>query len=168
MKKIIALAVLAACATAASAGDYYIGADVGTGKWTSVSLSDTSYGLFGGYKLNESIDIELGYRNLLNKSATSGSASANLKVASWQASGVFKLPLSTDFNFYARLGLNSIRLNASASYPGYNQTGSANETKLLAGLGISYNISKEVGLRAEFQKQASDVQSLTVGATFAF
>jgi len=65
---------------------------------------------------------------------------------------------------YGRLGVNRIEAKATAG----GNSAKDSTTKALFGIGLRYAVSKEFGLRAEFQKPESSTNVLTVGADIRF
>lgn len=170
MKKLMALAMAAAFAAPAFAGDFYAGADVGRNKFSDsgVSVTKTGLAVFGGYKLNENVSLEAGYRSLMKESASQGSESVTVDLYALQFSGVFSAPVSNELSLYGRLGLNSLRGDVTYKNGSTTINDGGNETKLLWGVGASYAFSKDVSLRVEFQKPVKEIQILSVGVKFAF
>ncbi|MDT9000668.1 outer membrane beta-barrel protein [Paucibacter sp. APW11] len=170
MKKLMALAMAAALAAPAFAGDYYAGADIGRNRFSDadVSINRTGIALFGGYKLNETVAFEAGYRSLVNDDYRDKTSSVNIKLYALQLSAVFSAPVATDFAIYGRLGLNNIRGSISGTDEGDKFDLSGNRTKALFGFGGSYAFSKDVALRVEFQKPIKEVSVLSAGVQFNF
>jgi len=170
MKKLMALAMAAAFAAPAFAGDFYAGADIGRNRFSQdgVSFNKTGLAVFGGYKMNDTISLEAGYRSLLKESASQGSVSASVDLYALQFSGVFSAPVSNEFSVFGRLGLNSLRGDVKIKDGNTTYSDSGNETKFLWGIGASYAFSKDVALRVEFQKPVKEIQVLSVGVKFNF
>jgi OOP family OmpA-OmpF porin len=167
MKKLLALALIAACAAPAmAANDFYIGADLGSSRVTDDGLkfTGTSYALFAGYNFTQAFAVEAGYRSLGSDTLKVGAANVDLSAYSVQLSMIGSLALSKEFSMFARLGVNSI--HSEAKFAGSKISDS--ETKALLGLGARYAISPQFGLRAEYQKQASNASSLSAGVDFSF
>lgn len=172
----MALAMAAASAAPAFAGDFYVGGDIGRSKVnggsetigsTTVTMTywkDTTCSIFGGYTISENIALEVGYRSQGKTTMSVDSKTVDMKGSALQFSMVASMPVATDFSIYGRLGFN--RVKATASYAG--NSASDSESKALVGFGARYAISKEAGVRAELQKLASDVSALTVGVDFKF
>jgi OOP family OmpA-OmpF porin len=170
MKKIIALAAIAALSTVAQANGFYIGGDVGKSRLSDAGISDkdTSYSIFGGYSYTDTVAFELGYRDLYNKSAKAAGVTGKGTVSAVQLSALLSAPINTDFSVYGRLGVNYIRSKGKISSIGYSMNAKGSDTRALFGVGARYALSKEFGLRAEFQKPASNVKVLTFGADYRF
>ena len=163
MKNIIALALAATLAAPAfAASDFYIGGDVGQTRISEGGLKFKSTGasIYGGYQLTSNIAIEAGYRNLGSDTV----AGVKIKGSALQASALFLAPLSTDFSLFGRLGVNRVEAKASAA----GQSFKDNETKAFFGFGGRYAVSKQVGLRVEFQQPEQDVKVFSAGIDFRF
>lgn len=166
MKKIIALAAIAALSTVAQADGFYIGGDVGKSRISDDGLKfkGTSYALFGGYQFSDNIAAEVGYRNLGKDTITFRNVPMTLKGNALQVSAVLSAPLGSDFSVFGRLGVNRVEGKASSGNVRFKDS----DTNALIGFGARYAISKEFGLRAEFQKPDSDTQVFTFGADYRF
>nr|WP_316644084.1 outer membrane beta-barrel protein [uncultured Roseateles sp.] len=166
MKKIIVLALAAACAAPVLAADFYVGADVGRNRFDDegLKLNKTGASVFGGYVVNDNIAIEAGYRRLVNGTATFGATKVDIDAHALQLSGVFSTPVATNLSLFGRLGINSLKVKASSNIGG----GSDSQTKALFGVGARYAVSPQVGLRVEFQKPASDFSVISAGVDFRF
>ncbi|WP_349741888.1 outer membrane beta-barrel protein [Roseateles cavernae] len=166
MKNIIALALVATLSTAAQAEGFYIGADVGQTRISEqgAKFKDTGLNLYGGYQFSENIAAEAGYRTLGKDTVSVFNVPVTVKGSALQLSAVLSAPLGTDFSVFGRVGVNRIEVKASAQ----GQRDKDSETKALFGFGARYAVSKQVGLRAEFQKPASDVKVFSAGIDFRF
>lgn len=159
MKKILALALVAGFSLPALAGDYYVGADLARTRVSDADVSGNGGSLFGGYRYNDHLGVELGYRRLLSKTVTEMNVPVKVKADAVQLSALGYVPLSTDLALFGRLGVNRIEIEGSAG--GFRAKDS--DTKLLAGIGMAYDLSKAVALRLEFQKPASDARVFAAG-----
>ncbi|QPF75549.1 porin family protein [Roseateles sp. DAIF2] len=162
MKKIIALAIVAALSTAAQAEGFYVGTDVGQTRFKAEDTTFKSNGvnLYGGYLLNDNVSFEAGWRSL----GSDTQFGDKLKGSALQASVLLSAPLSNSFSLFGRLGVS--RVESKVTGPGLNEKDS--ETKGLVGFGARYAINKQIGLRAEFQKPHPDVKLISVGVDYRF
>ena len=173
-KKIVAAAALAIVASTAAAADgpgFYIGADVGS---TEVDIdnfgdfdfddSDSGYGVFAGYQVNQTFAIEATYRRLSDIDVGFTGGSANLKSEQLGLSAIAGLPLTTNLSLYGRLGYNRIDLKAS----GPLGTREDDESGVLYGVGLGYAFSPAVSARIEVQRPASDLTNISAGLSFKF
>mgnify|MGYP000848929514 CR=1 FL=1 len=127
--------------------------------------SDTAYKLIVGYKFNPYFAVEGGYTNLgkfdyryTGTGALAGDAGkAKYKADAWHASAVGILPFAERFSLFGKLGLaatnakNSWDVNAPAL--GLVDSGSERKsrTNLLYGVGLGYDVTKNVNVRAEYE-----------------
>lgn len=165
-KKMMALGIAALLSAPAFAGDFYAGADLGR---TRINVDGTNFtatggSIYGGYQLNSNIAFEAGYRGFGNSTETFSGVRVKVEGSALQASALYSVPLSNEFSLFGRLGLNRVEAKASSGGVSIKD----HDTKGLFGLGARYAVSKEVGLRAEFQKPDSDVKIFTIGADFRF
>lgn len=154
----------------------YVGASVGQGEQkfdcasgTTCDRKDTAWRLFGGYRFHPNFSAELGY-------ATLGSAkfgSADVETNAWDLSGLGAFPLGNQFSLFGRLGAYHATTDVSGA-------GSASEDKngLTYGLGAQFDLNRNLGLRAEWQRyrkvgggdlgQEANADLLSVGALWHF
>ena len=132
MKKVfIATAILAACASAPTAAQMYVGAGVGASR---TDTDETSYKLYGGYQFNPTWGAELAYNDL--------GRYRNANIESWTLAGVGTLPLGAQWSLLGKLGLAANRTRFA---------GTTNYKDLLVGVGVGYSFSKQFGLRLEYE-----------------
>lgn len=181
MKSVIFAGVLAVASIGAHAGDFYVLGDIGKSKLevrdddATYSKTDTMFDIGAGYGFNENFAVEFAYRDLGKLSESDEFASASLELTSLQVSGLGKLPVNDALYFYGRMGLAqlsadySLKINSS---PQINDSGSRKKTKVLVGLGLGYDVTSAVSLRAEYIRHTKweDVtfSSLSLGATYSF
>lgn len=171
----------------------YLGASIGQSMFSDsckdeadVVLSscddkDTGFKVFGGYMFNPNFGVEFGYVNL-GEVAASGTFlgtpfTAAIETTGFTAHAVGALPLNEQFSLLGKLGL--IRWDADAGVSAGGVSGSVSEdgTDFALALGAQYNISRSVGVRAEWdfykdlgnnETGEDDVQLLSVGIVFSF
>lgn len=167
MKKLMALAMAAAFAAPAFAADaFYVGADIARTRISDdgVKLNATGGAVFAGYQFNETFGLELGYRNFGSDSVTIANTKVDVKGNALQLSVLGSLPLNKEFSVFGRLGVNRVEAKATAG----NGSAKESDTKALIGVGLRYAVSKEFGLRVEFQKPESNTNVLSIGADIRF
>lgn len=165
IKQFTAAVLLAATSFTASAADlpkFYVGGDVGSTKITAEDgiPSETSYGVFAGYNINDNFAIEAGYRRLGKWTGPGGSVDVKQAALSVLAFA----PVADHFAVYGRLGYN--RLSGSTSVNDIGDLGHENDA--LFGLGVSYEFSKQITGRVEFQRPASGMHNINIGVAFNF
>ncbi|MFY7854805.1 MAG: outer membrane beta-barrel protein [Rubrivivax sp.] len=167
MKKLLALAAIGLVTSlpaAANTAGLVFGVDFGKTSVSGLDVDGNGFGLYGGYRFNESIAVEVGYRHLFKETVREFGVPVELKATSVQASVVGYLPLGNDFSLFGRLGYNELKAKAGAS--GRSATGDQSGT--LYGIGAEYDVNKNVAIRFEFQKPASDTRVVLLGAKFSF
>lgn len=167
----------ALAADVASASAWYLGAGAGqskaklddssinavlTGAGVTAATKDEtdfSYKLFAGYQINRYFAVEGGYFNLGEYSFTTTTASAktligsmkNHRGANLDVLGI--LPLGDKFSLFARLGVQSSKtsdLFGGTAVAGFAP--SKNKTDYKAGAGAEFDFTKNVGVRAEWER----------------
>jgi len=134
----------------------------------SCSIKDTSTGakLFGGYEFNKYVAAEVGYVDLgkftISASGTlivppvAGTANGTNKASGFSVDAVGTWPITPEFGVLGRIGVFRWTLDASASVSGGGASGSSSDkpsgTGADFGVGAKYDFTKNVGVRAEFQR----------------
>ena len=135
---------------------------------------DTAWKILGGYQLNRMLGIELGYTDLGEVSARGPGGTANVESTALELVGVAGFPIGERFSLYGKAGVYRGETDASGT-----AIGSASETNndLTFGFGARFDLSRNVALRAEWQRYAdmgggaigeADVDVLSIGALFRF
>jgi OmpA-OmpF porin, OOP family len=132
---------------------FYIGAEVGN---TDLDGADDDIGFkfLGGYQFHRNIAAELGYGLLYDKGG------AEVKALELVAVGMF--PIANQFSLIGKLGLANVDVEVAGS--------SDDKTELTWGLGVQYDFSRNLGVRALWQRYETDnaVDFLAVGVTWKF
>jgi OOP family OmpA-OmpF porin len=188
----VTLFIGASAAQAADDPAWYVGAGVGrtdvkrASSWSSqtdaallssgvtsstlIDSHDTAWKLFGGYQFNEFIAAEAGFYRLgdFNGVTTiSAPAPASVVGGSWDVkavsiSAVATYPIVNRFGLLFKAGLAASRLEVNVSAP----TGfSRSETRVqpLLGLGVKFDVTKNIGLRGEFERFVNVGDGSTTG-----
>lgn len=177
MKKIALAALLAASFGGASA-QVYVGGGFGPSHVNldcpailgSCDTSDTGYKLYGGYKLNPAVALEVAYVDFGKAKFTGGSLAAD----GFLINAAFRHNFTRELNGVARLGVAALDTKLSGPRViGGSQTDSS--TKLYFGLGAEYALQKNFKLTAgadftsaEFQGDSGAVRLLSIGAQYDF
>jgi hypothetical protein len=185
MKKIIVIAALAALSSSAIAQSFkpgfYAGAEIGVAKvddeaqalannlvsevgGSASVIQDTSVAvgrIFAGYKLNENVDLELGYFSSGDAESrfsgvTRGAQAYNglftLSVTGIDYSALLRPSISSGFNnAFLRVGGHSSKseLVLSGSALVNSQTIKQSGTGMLFGAGYDFNVTKTVDVRVQ-------------------
>jgi OmpA-OmpF porin, OOP family len=193
--KVLVAALLGAAVMAAPAvsmaqarGDtgWYVGASVGQSKarhvdcagFSSCDTKAAAFGILGGYQINRNFAAELGYHDF-GRVTLSGPGSANIKANAAELVGVGAYPFANQFSVYGKLGAYHAESKLSPPPAG---SGSASpkdrNTDLTFGLGAQYDVTREAGVRAEWQRYKnvggddtggkSDIDAISIGLIWRF
>ena len=155
---------------------WYLGAGLGQMKAKgdcpsgfTCDFKDTTWKLFGGYRINRNFAAEAFYANWGEIKVSTGAVSATGKLESFGISGMGILPVGRQFELFGKLGLASTKQKVSASGPGVTISDRDSGSELLFGLGGSFNFSRNLGLRAEWERlNDSEVDVLSIGLQYKF
>lgn len=132
MKKLfVATAVSAALIAGPAAAEMYVGIGAGASK---TNTNENSWKLFGGYQFNPTWGAELAYTDL--------GSYRSADIEAWSLAGTATLPLAERWALIGKLGATSNRPHFA---------GSSNHSDLLVGLGVGYSLTKNVGVRLEYE-----------------
>lgn len=176
-------------ANAQNPNAFYAGASIGqssakdfcnglSGPGVTCDDQDTAWKVFGGYQFHPNVAIELGYADLGEAKASGGGATFTDKATAWDLTGVGSWSFANQFSVYGRFGFYHGEVKSDASLVGF---GSASDSKtttdITFGLGARYDITRNIGVRAEWQRYAdmkdaadgkSDVDVLSIGVVYVF
>lgn len=147
------LGVLAALAAAPAAAQeergIYLGGSAGGGTSKKVcdgaascDKNDDAFKFFGGYVFNRNVALELGYADLGDFVADGTETS----VRAMDAAALITAPLSERFAIIGRFGAYRSHVESSGVI-----TSGTHNTSFTWGLGVQFNASRNLGLRAEWQ-----------------
>lgn len=138
--------------------------DLGFTNPSTVSKTkDTGYRLFGGYQLHKYIAVEAAYVDLGRFSFRTdvtprGSLSGSTRIDGFELSAVGTVPLGERFGVFARVGALAAQTKTSYTGSGSIETllGGENQrkrsTELSYGVGVNYNINKNLAVRADWSR----------------
>lgn len=160
----------------------YIGAALGQAEQTeqcdgaapgiSCDNKDSAWKIFGGFQLNRHFAVELGYANLGETTASAGAVSATDEATAFEFVALGMLPIGDRFAIFGKAGLYRGELERTSNNPGV-QTGTNEQTDFTFGVGVRFDITHNIGLRAEWQRyvdlgEITDVDLITLGVQFKF
>jgi OOP family OmpA-OmpF porin len=192
LASILLLALLAAPALAQESGPY-IGASLGQaehgdtceGANLSCDEKDSAWKIYGGYQFNRFVAVEFGYADLGRSAAGAnvGGIVVNptFEVTAFELSGIGFLPLLDRLALFMRLGVYRAETELGGTGTAFGITvpisGKESNSDLTFGLGIQYGITRNIGLRGEWQQYMkvgggdtgeTDIDVLSVGLLFRF
>ena len=133
---------------------FYGGASFGQSKIEGET--DTGWKIFGGYQINKSFGVELGYVNIgkVKESAAFpppfGAFTVSIDAKAWQLVAVGTLPINDRFGVFGKLGF--ARWDADLKCTGFlagcdDDSG----TDLTFGVGVKYNLTPNLAVRGEWE-----------------
>jgi len=127
----MAAAVSAALIAGSASAQMYLGAGAGEAR---TDTTEASWKAYGGFQFTPTWGLELAYTDL-------GSYRGS-DIASWSLAGTGTVPLGERWALLGKLG-------AAASRPHF--TGASDRTDMLIGIGVGYSLTKNLGLRLEYE-----------------
>lgn len=127
--------------------------------------SDTAWKIFGGLEVNEYIAMEVGYADL-GEAKFSGTPSGTAEVNGMTMQVVGSLAINPSFSVIGRGGMNFLNLEENGTIAGTpNSNEGDTDVAWSLGLGAQYNLSKSVGIRAEWERYFKVGDEDTTGET---
>lgn len=114
--------------------------------------SDTAWKIYGGLEINEYIAMEVGYADL-GEAQFSGTSSGTAEVNGMTMQVIGTLAINPSLSVIGRGGMNFLNLEKNGTIAGTpNNNEGDTDVAWSLGLGAQYNLSKSVGLRAEWER----------------
>ena len=159
----------------------YSRVDLDTGSLASAGMTtlssddnDTGWKLFAGYQFHRNWAVEGTYYDLgkfnafgrVTGTATPASVSAHLK--GWGLAAVGILPLQQNVSLFGKLGGFWSDSKATATAGPFAAATDDSSSEWLAGIGATYNFTRNIGVRAEAEWIGSDSALYSIGIQFKF
>lgn len=146
---------------------------------TGISCDDTdmSWKILGGYRVNKNFAAELGFIKFGEVKATGPAGTVSAELHAFDLVGVGVLPLADRFSVYGKLGLYHGTVDAVVRTITVNENVSDDATDLTYGFGVAFDVTRQVTLRAEWQKYndiggnntgKDDIDLISLGVLFRF
>jgi len=166
---------------------WYLGASVGQSKarhvdcagFDSCDSKAAAFGILGGYQINRNFAAELGYHDFGRVTFSAPGVSGNIKASAAELVGLGAYPFANRFSVYGKLGAYRAEAKLSASLAG-SGSGSLKDrtTDLTFGFGARYDVTRETGVRAEWQRYKNvggddtggkyDIDVISIGLIWRF
>lgn len=172
------LAALLLGVTGSARAQGYIGAGAGitasdlcndiSGPGVDCDDEDTGLKLFGGYKFTPNFAAEAAWIDLGEVSATGPGGSATVEADGFQVAALGIFPINPQVSIFGKLGAFMWDASVTTS-SGFSV--SDDGTDIMLGFGGMWNITPQIGLRAEWERfdvDSEDVDFLSVGVQFNF
>lgn len=164
------IAAVVATPLAAQERGFYVGASIGqatvkdsceglSGSGVSCDDTDTAWRIVGGYRFNRNFSAELGYTNFGKFQASGFGLSDEIKANAFELTGIGSFPVAERFSLFGKIGFYRADVQERTNF-GF----SADETNtdLTFGFGASFELSRAIALRGEWQRY-SDVGGGDIG-----
>ena len=147
---------------------------------------DLAYKLFGGYQFNRYLAVEGGYFNLgqfgyTAKTTPAGTLDGTIKLQGLNLDLVGLWPFTEKFSAFGRLGMNYAQAKDNFTRTGAvtlptNANPSEKGSNYKAGLGLQYDFTRSLGMRAEAERyrindgvgNKGDINMLSLGLVYRF
>jgi hypothetical protein len=189
MKKLAAVAILAAAAVAPAYAQFvpygYIGGGAGNGHLNvsgtdltglndaQVDDKDTAYTVRTGFRFHQMMAIELGYYDLGSYAfhgSGIGAVDGTARAKSFGISFVGILPMQ-NVDLYGRIGFarSELKVNASTNLIGTPFNSKEKQNEATYGVGARWNFGRNLGVFAEWMKNDKiEVDAYMMGVDFKF
>ena len=164
-------ALAVAAVPAAAQQGIYAGGSIGQFKEKDVTgETATGFKLFGGYQVNKNFAAEAGY---VSTGTAKLSGLVEFKATGFTLAGVGIAPINDQFSVFGTVGLFSWSADLTVPLiPSLNASASGSD--IFFGVGATYNVSRNLSIRGEFDsyKLGGDadttVTAFTIGAQYRF
>jgi OOP family OmpA-OmpF porin len=115
----------------------------------------TLYKLEAGYQFNRNWALEGGYLGSSNTNYSAlggnlnGAATSSASFGGWNVTGVGILPLGSGFSLLGKLGVANMQESANVQGGGFSTSTNGSKTDATYGIGIKYDFSNAVFVRAD-------------------
>jgi len=132
-------------------------------------FKDTGFKVFAGVRLNSYFAIEGFYGNWGEIKVDLPPATAKVEASTFGGAVVGIVPLGEHFELFGKVGIGSTELKATGSGAGGTATTSERGSDVLYGAGAAFNITRNFGVRAEYERlNDSEVNIFSVGLQYRF
>lgn len=166
---VVSLCVLmtVSSAYAAPVGSFYAGISAGKLELDSEDFpefDDTSFKLFGGYQLNSLVAVE-GYYTKLDDKQNVLVGELKGEGTAFGVSAKFTPVRGSKIIPFGKIGVN--KLDAEVKLNGV-EIADGDETELSLGIGLETQVTKNIALRAEYERFDKDFTMLSAGVAVNF
>jgi OOP family OmpA-OmpF porin len=142
----------------------------------SVDGKDTAWKIFGGYMFNKNFGVEAAYVDLgeVSYSGLFGGAPVTggaVELTGFNISALGSYPINEQFSVFGKIGLFLWDAEASDTTGGVPFSAKDDGTDVSFGVGLGYNFSRNLGVRAEwemFKTDDADASLISVGVLWRF
>lgn len=163
----------------ASIGQSDVDEDITAGLITSearVDSKDTAFKVFGGYMFNRHFGVEGAYVDL-GEVSYSGSffgspvTGGKVEATGFNVAALGSYPVTEEFSVFGKIGLFIWEAEASDTTAGVPFSAKTDGTDISFGLGVNYQFTRNLGVRAEWERfklDEADADLISVGMVWRF
>ena len=163
---------------------WYVGGSVGQSKarhvdcagFDSCDTKAAAFGILGGYQINRNFAAELGYHDFGRVTFSAPGVSGNIKASAAELVGLGAYPFANRFSVYAKVGAYHAEVKRNPPLAGLEIKD--RNTDLTFGFGVRCDVTREAGVRAEWQRYKSvgdddtggksDIDVISIGLIWRF
>ena len=162
------LSVSAQAAVSMGNGQPYVGLKAGQFQLNDSDLDEpTALGVVVGYKFTPSVGMEAEYIGSKEETVRLSGVDIDYDLKTYGLYGTYSYTFpSTDLYVKGKLGLAKTEFSAEAS--NFNSSSDSSESGLAGGIGLGYSVTPNIAIEGEYAFLASDVDLMTLGATYKF
>lgn len=142
----------------------------------TVDGKDTAWKIFGGYMFNRHFGLEAAYVDLgeVSYSGSFGGAAVTggkVEITGFNVAAIGSYPVNEQFSVFGKLGFFLWDAEASDTTGGVPFSAKDDGTDLSWGVGVNYNFTRNLGVRAEwemFESSDADGSLLSLGIVWRF
>jgi opacity protein-like surface antigen len=137
----------------ATVPNFYAGLEVGQADFGDED--DIGFKILGGYQFHRNIAAEIAYGMLFDKN--------DAEVTALELVAVGMFPIANQFSIIGKLGFANVEIDAGGQ--------SDDKTELTYGLGVQFDVSRNLGVRALWQRYDTDPEEgdwFSIGAIWRF
>lgn len=145
---------------------------------TSTEDSDNAWKIYLGIPFNKYLGLELGYAKLGDQTVRNATSSSRATSTAYLFDLVGNYDFNESFSLLGKVGMHRWGVNDDTTRIGVGATNGADGFDFTYGLGVQYNVNKDVGLRMEWERIDDmghegttgkiDANLITIGVVYRF
>jgi len=145
---------------------------------TSTENSDNAWKIYLGIPFNKYLGLELGYAKLGDQTIRSATSSSRATSTAYLFDLVGNYDINESFSLLGKLGMHRWGVNDDTTKGAVGATNGADGFDFTYGMGVQYNVNKDVGLRMEWERINDmghegttgkiDADLITIGVIYRF
>jgi OOP family OmpA-OmpF porin len=145
----------------------------GIGAVASCDQKDSSFKIFGGYRMNRNFALEASYFDYGDFKANGQTFGVPFTISgdatAWGIAAMGILPVGERFSLFGKAGLLMSDMSVAAAGVGGAGTEDESESGLHIGVGAMLNLTNNIGIRAEWERNdEADIDMMSIGVQVRF